>query len=186
MYDKRNHSIFMTKHIALYLLYLYKPTFTAMIKKILIGVDDSKYADAAAKYGFDLAETLNAHVGLVHIIEPMAATTTAGTTDTILGTPLQGLSAVDDIEILNAQNDASENIIENVSKKYGSSLEVTHFNEYGSTAEGIISCSQEFQADLIVLGTHSRSGFERFFTGSIAEHVVRHSEVPVLVVPSKD
>jgi nucleotide-binding universal stress UspA family protein len=64
-------------------------------------------------------------------------------------------------------------------------MQVTHFTEYGSTASGIIECSKEFGADLIVIGTHSRSGLDRLLMGSVAEHVVRHSEVPVLVVPFK-
>jgi nucleotide-binding universal stress UspA family protein len=37
-----------------------------------------------------------------------------------------------------------------------------------------------------VLGSHGRTGFNRFFNGSVAEDVTRHSEVPVLIVPLKD
>jgi nucleotide-binding universal stress UspA family protein len=36
---------------------------------------------------------------------------------------------------------------------------------------------------MIVIGTHSRTGIDRLLMGSVAEHVIRHSEVPVLVVP---
>jgi len=39
---------------------------------------------------------------------------------------------------------------------------------------------------MIVVGTHSRKGIDRLFMGSIAENVVRHSKVPVLVVPLKE
>jgi nucleotide-binding universal stress UspA family protein len=65
-------------------------------------------------------------------------------------------------------------------------MEVTHFNEFGSTGDGILNCSKEFKADLIVIGTHSRKGLDRLLSGSVSEHVVRHSEVPVLVVPMKE
>jgi nucleotide-binding universal stress UspA family protein len=157
-----------------------------MIKKILIGIDESKYAEYAAKYGFEIAKTLNAHVGIVHIVEPTAIPLSTNGADTILGTPIQGLSGINDIAVLNAENELSESMIERTAKKYGGSLEVTHFNEYGSTADGIISCSKEFKADLIVIGTHSRSGLDRLLMGNIAEHIVRHSEIPVLVVPSKE
>jgi len=88
--------------------------------------------------------------------------------------------------MLNAQDEISESIIVHTAKKYGGKLEVTHFNDYGSTADGIINCSHEFKADLIVIGTHSRTGIDRLLSGSVAEHVVRHSEIPVLVVPSKE
>jgi nucleotide-binding universal stress UspA family protein len=65
-------------------------------------------------------------------------------------------------------------------------LKVTYFTEYGLTADSILKCGSEFNADLIVVGTHSRTGLDRFFMGSVAEHVVRHSHVPVLVVPLKE
>jgi nucleotide-binding universal stress UspA family protein len=156
-----------------------------MINRILIGVDDSTYAEHAAKYGFNLAETLNAHVGLVHIIEPMAIPTAATGTDEVLGTPIQ-LADSSDTELLHVQQEIAENILERIAKKYGGKTDVSHFNEYGSTGEGIISCSQSFKADLIVLGTHQRTGLDRFLSGSIAEFVVRHSQIPVLVVPVKE
>lgn len=156
-----------------------------MIKKILIGIDDSAFAEHAAKYGFSLAQKLDAHVGLVHIVEPMALPMSGNGADEILGTSMQGIG-VDNVDLLNAQTEISESIIERTAKKYGGKLHVTHFNEYGSTADGIIACGQEFKADLIVIGTHHRSGLDRLLMGSIAEDVVRHSEIPVLVVPSKE
>jgi len=156
-----------------------------MIKKILIGIDDSTYAEAAAKYGFKLAETLDAHVGLVHMTEPVSVTMTNNGADEILGTSMQNLSGPDNLELLKVQDEIAENLITSTAKKYGGSLEITQFNEYGSTGEGIISCSHEFKADLIIIGTHRRTGLDRLLMGSIAEYVVRHSEIPVLVVPFK-
>ena len=155
-----------------------------LIKKILIGIDNSPYAEHAAKYGFDVAEKFNAKVGLVHIVEPTMMPA-PGNIDPLSGGNMQGPS-VGDIEIMDIQNQAGETLLERFSKKFGKNLDVTLFNEFGDTADGIISCATEFKADLIVIGTHSRSGFDRLLMGSIAEHVVRHSEVPVLVVPLKE
>ena len=156
-----------------------------MITKILIGIDDSKYAQNAAKYGFELAETLDAHVGLVNILEPLAIPMAGSGADEILGTSIQGVGAPD-IDIIEAQNDISKNIIESTIKKHAGKTQVTQFNEYGTTGEGIISCSLEFKADIIVVGTHERTGLDRLFSGSVAEYVVRHSTIPVLVVPSRE
>jgi nucleotide-binding universal stress UspA family protein len=50
----------------------------------------------------------------------------------------------------------------------------------GSPAETILSVATELHADLIVLGTHSRHGLDRFLLGSTASNVVRHAKVPVL------
>jgi len=154
------------------------------IKKILIGIDDSKFAEHAADYGFDIAHSFKAHVGLVHIVEPMVIPST-GNSDILLGASPQTMG-INDVELMNIQNDASETLIERTIKKFGKGIEVTHFNEYGDTADGIIDCAKEFKADLIVIGTHSRSGLDRLLMGSVAEHVVRHSEIPVLVVPFVD
>lgn len=52
----------------------------------------------------------------------------------------------------------------------------------GKPVDVLIDAAKERQADLIVLGSHGRSGLERFFLGSVAEGVVRTAPVPVLVV----
>jgi len=153
-----------------------------MIKKILIGIDDSKYAEHAAEYGFEIARKFNAAVGVVNIVEPAVIPQISAGTDPILGTPAQGVG-MEEVELIDLQRSQSENIVDRTIRKLGGELKVSHFTEYGSTAEGIINCCKEFKADLIVVGTHSRSGFDRLLMGSVAEHVVRHSEVPVLVVP---
>jgi nucleotide-binding universal stress UspA family protein len=164
------------------LLYLYPILSIMKISKILIGIDDSKYAEHAAEYGFDLAHKFNAEVGVVNIIEPMLVPQTGAGIDPLLGSGLASTMA-EDMEIMDIQKSHSGTVVENIVKKLGGDMQVTHFNEYGSTADGIINCSKEFGADLIVIGTHSRSGLDRLLMGSVAEHVVRHSEVAVLVVP---
>jgi nucleotide-binding universal stress UspA family protein len=156
-----------------------------MIKKILIGIDESKYAEHAAKYGFDIAHKFNAAVGLVNIVEPAMIPQGGSGVDPIMGLPIQG-TGIEQLELLDIQKNQSENIVDNTIKKLAGDMKVTHFNEYGSTADGILKCSKEFGADLIVIGTHSRSGLDRLLMGSVAEYVVRHSEVPVLVVPFKE
>ena len=151
------------------------------ITKILIGIDDSKYAENAAEYGFDIAHKFNAAVGIVNIVEPIMMPST-GVVDPMTGSAF-GSESLHDMELLDLQKNQSENIVERTIKQFAGDMQVTHFTEYGSTASGIIDCSKEFGADLIVIGTHSRSGLDRLLMGSVAEHVVRHSEVPVLVVP---
>ncbi|HEY4326608.1 MAG TPA: universal stress protein [Mucilaginibacter sp.] len=156
-----------------------------MIKKILIGIDDGKHAEHAAEYGFDIARKFKAAVGLVNIIEPVIIPQSSGGIDPIMGMPMQGVG-IEEVELLDIQKNQSENITDRIIKKFAGGIEVAHFSEFGSTADGILNCSKEFKADLIVLGTHSRTGFDRLLMGSVAEHVVRHSDVPVLVVPMKE
>jgi len=152
------------------------------INKILIAIDNSAYAEHAAEYGFNIARKFNAGVGLVNIIEPAMMPQMTTGADPIMGMPMQG-TGIEEMELLDIQKNQSESIVDRTIKKFAGDMPVTHFTEYGSTADGIIKCGKEFKAELIVIGTHGRSGLDRLLMGSVAEHVVRHSEVPVLVVP---
>jgi nucleotide-binding universal stress UspA family protein len=154
-----------------------------IISRILIAIDDNKYAEHATAYGFELARLHKAEVGLVNIVEPISLPSQG--TDTMTGMPIE-VSNIDEVEIMKAQSDSAKNIMQQTIKKFAGEMQVTNFTEYGSTADGIINCSKEFNADLIVIGTHSRTGLDRLLMGSVAEHVVRHSDVPVLVVPLKE
>lgn len=154
------------------------------ISRIIIGIDDSKFAHHAAVYGFDIARKFNAAVGLVNIIEPVV--TPIDTTDNILGMPLANISAPEEIDLINIQTDASNRIIDSTIEELGEGLEVSHFSEYGSTAEGILECAKQFNADLIVIGTHKRTGLDRLLMGNVAEGITRHADIPVLVVPFKE
>lgn len=154
------------------------------ITKVLIAIDDSKLSEHAAEYGFDIARKFNAEVGLVNVIEPMLTTPMMAGGDPMLGSPVLD-SGMEEMELLDIQKDRSETIVDSTIKKLAGDLSVTHFNEFGNSADAIIGCSKEFGADLIVLGTHGRTGLDRLLMGSVAEHVVRHAEVPVLVVPAK-
>lgn len=153
------------------------------IHKILIAVDDSRYADHAAEVGFEMARFCNAEVGLVNIIEPIILP--AAGSDSITGITTE-VSMVDEVEMVRIQKEAAENTVKRIQSQYAEELKITNFTEYGLTADGILKCGAEFGADMIVIGTHSRRGIDRLLMGSIAEHVVRHSKVPVLVVPLKE
>jgi len=52
----------------------------------------------------------------------------------------------------------------------------------GKAAEGILSYAQNNQIDLIVMSTHGRSGISRWAFGSVADKIIRHSLIPVLIV----
>ena len=80
-----------------------------MIKKILIGIDDSKHAEHAAEYGFEIARKFNATVGLVNIVEPAIIPQISSGTDPILGTPMQGVG-MEEAELIDLQKNQSENM----------------------------------------------------------------------------
>lgn len=62
-----------------------------------------------------------------------------------------------------------------------------HFTvEEGNVANEVLTEASELHADLIVMGTHGRSGFDRLALGSITEKVLRRASCPVLTVPPSD
>lgn len=52
----------------------------------------------------------------------------------------------------------------------------------GEPGPSILATAEEFQADLIVMGTHGRTGIGRLFLGSVAEYLLRHANCPVLTI----
>jgi len=61
-------------------------------------------------------------------------------------------------------------------------IAIEHHLEYGEPESVILQTAQEVGADLIVMGTHGRTGLRRLLMGSVAEHVVRKAACPVLTV----
>jgi universal stress protein A len=61
-------------------------------------------------------------------------------------------------------------------------VKVSHALHAGSPGEVICWFAEDKKCDVIVMGTHGRTGLKHFFLGSVAEHVVRHARCPVLVL----
>lgn len=152
---------------------------SVIFNKILIAVDDSKFSYAAAEYGFKLAKSLDSEVALVHInAYPI---TTSMTGDPILGDP--GIIIPD---MMDAQKEASKLLFKKIKEELAGDIPVREFILEGNIKEEVINVAKKFNASLIVMGTHSRKGFDLFISGSVAESVMRNSECPVLVVPHKE
>lgn len=148
-------------------------------QKILIAVDDSKYSYHAALYGFTLARKLYAEVALVHINEIPIATN-------ITGDPLLGDPGIIVPNILDIQKENSKKLFTKLKEEFSLGLEVKEYIMDGNISDEVIHAAEDFEASLIVLGTHSRTGLSHFISGSIAEKISRHSVCPVLIVPLKD
>jgi nucleotide-binding universal stress UspA family protein len=56
----------------------------------------------------------------------------------------------------------------------------------GSAREELTRYAETERIDLVVIASHGRSGLKRFALGSVAEHILRHSSTPVLLVPARD
>ncbi len=130
------------------------------IKRILCPVDFSDASRHALDHAATIARWYEAKVSIVHVFNP-----------TLL-----------------VPSDFNERRIEEqmhewlaASMKTGAECDLVF--EEGSPAERILASANATSADMIVMGTHGREGFERLLLGSVAEHVLRHAGCPVLTVP---
>lgn len=147
-------------------------------QKILIAVDDTKYSFHAASYGFDLAIRLGSKVGLVHINEmPLALN--------ITGDPLLGDTGMILPDLIAIQNEKAHELFEKLKNDFDRELVIQEFIVDGNISHEIVKVAKDFNASMIVMGTHGRTGFDHFISGSVAESVTRHASCPVLIVPNK-
>lgn len=144
-------------------------------KRILIAVDNSKCAKKAAKVGYQMAAKFEAKVALVNIVEPAPATVNPEMT-----------LAPAFMEMFENSKENSLKLLIEMEKKYSHGIKTTHFTLVDVASHGILEEAEKWKADLIVIGTHGRTGFYHFLMGSVAEHVARKSACPVLIIPNKE
>lgn len=138
-------------------------------KKILIAVDNGAHSLNAARKGFELAHQLKATPGLIYVIDRNKEVINADL----------GITPQESQTVLLKQ--AEENI-EQIIKMYDETHEVFRFTPEGFPEKQIIDIAKEWGADLIVIGAHRRTGLSHLLTASIGDYVIKHAEVPVLVV----
>jgi nucleotide-binding universal stress UspA family protein len=143
-----------------------------LYQKILIAVDSSSYSLNAANKGFELAHQLKAAIGLIYVIDRNKESVNADV----------GITPEQSETVLLQQ--AEENISQLI-KMYDGADEVLRFTPEGFPKKEIINTAKEWDADLIVMGTKGRTGLTHLLVGSVAEYVIKHAGVPVMVVPSK-
>jgi universal stress protein A len=144
---------------------------TSGIKSILVPTDFSSYSSNAIDYAAKMAKPLGARIVLAHVIESLSYSVT----DTF--------TLVDHRRALEKTAGALlENSCQQLAAK-GLSVKTRLAN--GVPYEEILKISRRENADLIVMGTHGRTGMEHLFLGSVAEKVVRLSTCPVLTIPAR-
>lgn len=146
--------------------------------RILIAVEDSPFSEKAILVGFSLAHQMNAFVALINVMDPPSTSYT--------GDPLLGQQPLILPEVTELQEEASKTILKRFGDLWTGDNALTTFSVIGNPRVEILATAEEWKADLIILGTHGRTGFDHFISGSVAEGVARRSLCPVLIVPNKD
>jgi len=145
-----------------------------MYKKILVPLDGSELSEAVLDHVVTIAKGCQVlEVILIRIREPL---------DNSVKTTLDPEIAE---ELDQVYNDEAAEYLEKLAKtleKKGIDVNVEVLE--GNPAEEIIKFSKENKIELIVMSTHGRSGFSRIVFGSVADKVLRQTEVPILLRPA--
>lgn len=159
-----------------------------MYEDILIATDGSETANVAAKHGVDLAEKYGATVHAVYVVNTDAVSYALGSEE------VDRLRAGQLEEMTEVRQKAEEAIgyITDLGEERGVEV-IEHvligepsraIRDFINKREGLLgeNVTIEGDIDLIVMGSHGRTGLSRVILGSVSEKILRRTHVPVLVV----
>jgi nucleotide-binding universal stress UspA family protein len=139
------------------------------LKNILVAIDFSDYSAAALRYAVFLARNFGAGLTLVHVTESY-----------IYPEDLAAGYTIDELDArwVHGREEKLEELRQALKKEMPAETVVVT----GPPWTQIVAIAKSRQADLIVLGTHGRTGLKHAVMGSTAERVAQHAACPVLVV----
>ncbi len=146
-----------------------------MYKRILVAVDGSDISNLALKEAIRLAKDQRAALRLIHVVDEMPAY-------------MMGEIPYSFDEYQKSMRDAGRKVLANCAAKAKASrvkLDTKFVVIAGVTTriwEAINNDAKRWRADLVVIGTHGRRGFNHLLLGSVAEGVIRFATKPVLVI----
>ena len=153
------------------------------MKKVLIAVDYDPSAQKIAETGYAFAKTMGAQVTLLHV------TSDATYYSSLNYSPIMGFDSFSNLDvvqtdIVNQLQQGAEDYLSKTRQFLGDDTIQTLVRD-GDFGDSILETANEIHADIIVMGTHSRSGWDKLLMGSVAEKVLRKSTIPMFIIPSK-
>jgi nucleotide-binding universal stress UspA family protein len=143
------------------------------IKKILCPTDFSENSEHALQYALTLATLSQAELRLFHVVEPITYPQSTQLFEPVL----------DEVELMMKMEAAFQTQLEDqVSALKDEYPKITGKLVRGNTFLEIIRVARDDDVDMIVMGTHGRTGLAHVLIGSVAEKVVREAPCPVLTV----
>ena len=136
----------------------------------LVPIDFSTYAEQALDYAIRLARTLKARLTVLHVIQPV---------------PMAGVDmgvALPEAYLRELEEAVQRDMEEALARVTAAGLTAERVVLYGVPFQEIVETAKARQVDLIVMGTHGRTGLMQVLLGSVAEKVVRLAPCSVLVV----
>ena len=146
-----------------------------MYQRILVPVDGSHTSTLGLQEAIRITIDQRARLRLVHVVDELVVTQN-----------FEGYLNAGDL--IDALRDAGKKAVRNalaLTRKHAVKADAALYETMGGgVADVIVREAKKWQADLIVMGTHGRRGFNRVVLGSDAEAVLRATPVPVLMVRS--
>jgi nucleotide-binding universal stress UspA family protein len=144
------------------------------VKNVLFATDFSATSEAAVPYAAAICRRFSSTLHTVHVLS-----------DTSL---LLMNGGVDYVSMGTIYEDAHTEVKEKLDQLSESLEGISHRNyvRHGRVWKGLSAIVDENEVDLIVLGTHGRTGLGKLLLGSVAEDILRHAKCPVLTVGPKD
>ncbi len=156
---------------------------TNKVSKVLIALDYNPTAQKVAEVGFSLAKSMNAEVVLLHVITDPVFYSTSGYSP-IMGFTGYVYTGAVHLDSVDGLKNASLQYLEKSKQHLGDNTIRTMVKE-GDFADAILETAKEVNADIIVVGSHSRKWLENIVMGSVTEKVLHHTSIPLLIVPTK-
>lgn len=141
-----------------------------MYKRVLVPLDGSPVAGAIVPFIIQIAGPLDMAVRLLAVVEPVQPT--------MVEDP--GFVMIQDLAA--RTRNAEEYLAPAAAELRARGIDADWEVRRGTPAASIMAAAKSWGADLIAMSTHGRSGFGRLLFGSVAEHVLRHADVPVFLM----
>jgi nucleotide-binding universal stress UspA family protein len=141
--------------------------------KIILPTDLSSFSLTAFDYVKDIAEQYEAEIYLVYVLDPnppMVMLQNSGSKTILTKEKFEEKIKKDFNSLLGQLQDSTNAIVKGIIRT-------------GDDSDEIINFSNEIKADMIILSTHSRTGFLRSVLGSVADKVIQNAKCPILVIP---
>ena len=136
------------------------------VKNVLVATDFSETSQKALAYGQNLTRAFGGRLHVLHVADVIATTASQFYPDS----PGDPEMRAESLALKHLRSFVPD-------KRARLGVRIS-----GSPGHAIVEYARSIQADVIVVGTHGRSGVSRLLMGSVAEHVVRNAPCPVLVV----
>jgi nucleotide-binding universal stress UspA family protein len=153
------------------------------VKKVLIALDYNPTAQKVAETGFSMAKAMKAEVVLLHVVSD------ALYYSSVEYSPIMGFNgfmetAQLELNSMDSLKKASLHFLEKSRTHLGDKTIQILVGE-GDFADSILKTAKYLNADIIVIGSHSRKWLENIVMGSVTEKVLHHTTLPLFIIPTK-